>query len=132
MLILNAVQKIYDYIAEGQRNHPDPDEEEDDDEEGHSLISYVFKHFTYQLVLSYLNIFIICSFLFLNVDISSYLFAFILIDSSIHPSIHSFIHSFINQLLYESNYLLFFIYYNLLCFLNVDIKIVFKCFPYCQ
>ena len=27
------MQKIYDYIAEGQRNHPDPDEEEEEDEE---------------------------------------------------------------------------------------------------
>ena len=27
-----TVQKIYDYIAEGQRNHPDPDEEDDEEE----------------------------------------------------------------------------------------------------
>ena len=27
-----SVQKIYDYIAEGQRNNPDPDEEEDEEE----------------------------------------------------------------------------------------------------
>lgn len=30
---LSTLQKIYDYIAEGQRNHPDPDEEEEEDEE---------------------------------------------------------------------------------------------------
>ena len=46
VLFAIAVQKIYDYIAEGQRNHPDPDEEEDEDEEGMDglllIIAYIF------------------------------------------------------------------------------------------
>ena len=41
MSLTFVVQKIYDYIAEGQRNHPDPDEEEeydDDDMQGRNLL----------------------------------------------------------------------------------------------
>lgn len=31
-IFILSVQKIYDYIAEGQRNNPDPDEEDEEDE----------------------------------------------------------------------------------------------------